>query len=59
MNLGYQEIVVIFIVSLLLFGPKKLPDIARAIARGVREFRNVLREIEEGIEKDRENSKKV
>ncbi len=49
MNLGFQELLVIFLVILLVFGPKKLPQLAQALGKAVREFRNATREIEESI----------
>lgn len=55
--LGFNEILIILIIVLLLFGGKKIPELMRGLGRGVREFNdaksNVRREIEEGIsEKD-------
>lgn len=49
MNLGFQELLLIFFVALLLFGPKKLPELARGLGRAVREFRNAMRDVEEGL----------
>ncbi len=49
MNLGFQELLVIFLVILLVFGPKKLPQLAQALGKAVREFRNATREIEESF----------
>jgi sec-independent protein translocase protein TatA len=49
--LGTQEIVLILIVVLLLFGGKKIPELMRGLGKGVREFNdaksNVKKEIEE------------
>lgn len=57
--LGFNEIIVILIIVLLLFGGRKIPELMRGLGRGVREFNdaknNVRKEIEEGIsEKDRD-----
>jgi sec-independent protein translocase protein TatA len=54
---GTQEMIIIGIIILLLFGGRKIPELMRGLGRGVREFNdaksNVKREIEEGIkEKD-------
>jgi sec-independent protein translocase protein TatA len=50
---GTQEIIIIAIVILLLFGGRKIPELMRGLGRGVREFNdaksNVKKEIEEGI----------
>jgi sec-independent protein translocase protein TatA len=40
-SLGPAEILVILVVALLVFGPNKMPEIGRQLARGVREFRRV------------------
>ena len=40
-SLGPLEILVIFIVALLVFGPNKLPEIARQVGKGLAEFRKV------------------
>jgi sec-independent protein translocase protein TatA len=55
--LGFNEILIILIIVLLLFGGKKIPELMRGLGRGVREFNdaknNVRKEIEEGLsEKD-------
>lgn len=51
--LGFNEILVIMIIVLLLFGGKKIPELMRGLGRGVREFNdaknNVRKEIEEGL----------
>lgn len=51
--LGFNEIIVILIIVLLLFGGRKIPELMRGLGRGVREFNdaknNVRKEIEEGL----------
>jgi sec-independent protein translocase protein TatA len=46
-SFGGQEIVVILAVVLLLFGAKRLPELARSLGQGVKEFRKSVREISE------------
>lgn len=41
MNLGPAEIAVVFLVALLVFGPKKLPELSRQIGRGMKELRSL------------------
>lgn len=58
MSLGWNEILLILLVILLLFGGRKIPELMRGLGKGIREFNdaksNVRREIEEGInEKER------
>ncbi|HZH64081.1 MAG TPA: twin-arginine translocase TatA/TatE family subunit [Flavisolibacter sp.] len=55
--LGFNEILIILVIVLLLFGGKKIPELMRGLGKGVREFNdaksNVRKELEEGInEKD-------
>ena len=45
-GLGMGEIVLIFLVVLLLFGAKRLPEIGSALGKGIREFKGSVREIE-------------
>ncbi|MCP4725931.1 MAG: twin-arginine translocase TatA/TatE family subunit [bacterium] len=48
-GLGTQEIIVIFLVLLLLFGGKKLPELAKGLGKGIKEFKKATTEIEEDI----------
>ena len=45
-GLGMGELVLIFLVVLLLFGAKRLPEIGSALGKGIREFKGSVREIE-------------
>jgi len=57
-NLGFQELLVIGLVVLVLFGGKKIPEFMRGLGRGVREFNdaknNVRKELEDGMS-DKDN----
>jgi sec-independent protein translocase protein TatA len=48
-GLGTGEILLIFLVVLLLFGAKKLPEVGSALGKGIREFKSSIREIESEI----------
>jgi sec-independent protein translocase protein TatA len=50
-GLGWPEIILIFAVILLLFGAKRLPDVAKSLGRGIQEFKKASREIQSDIEK--------
>lgn len=57
--LGFNEILIILVIVLLLFGAKKIPELMRGVGKGMREFsdakNNVRKEMEEGMkEKDKE-----
>ncbi len=50
MSFGPWEIVIIFLVVLLLFGGKKLPELAKGLGKGLREFKNASRDIKKEVE---------
>lgn len=56
MGLGMQEILVIALVVLLLFGGKKIPELMRGLGKGVKSFKEGLNDLEEKEKK--ENTKK-
>jgi sec-independent protein translocase protein TatA len=41
-NIGWQGLVVILIILLLVFGPKRLPEMGRSLGRGMREFKDSI-----------------
>ena len=51
---GYQELIVIFLLVLLLFGGRKIPEIARGLGKGIREFRKAKDDIRDAIEREDE-----
>ena len=48
-GMGMQELIVIFVIALLIFGPKKLPEIGRSLGRSLGEFRRASEELKEGL----------
>ncbi|HRI19840.1 MAG TPA: twin-arginine translocase TatA/TatE family subunit [Panacibacter sp.] len=57
-NLGFQEILLIAVVVLVLFGGRKIPEFMKGLGKGIREFNdaknNVKKELEDGMnEKDK------
>lgn len=48
-NLGATEIILIVLVILLLFGAKKIPELARGIGKGMSEFKKGLKDVEDEI----------
>lgn len=51
-NLGFEELLLILAIALIVVGPSKLPDLARAIGRGYAEFRRAMDELKQTIEQD-------
>ena len=45
LGMGGTELVVVFVAVLLLFGPKKLPELARGLGKGIREFKKASSEV--------------
>lgn len=59
-NLGFWEIVIIALVVLLLFGGKKIPELMRGLGKGVKNFKEGMKEVENDvndIKKDIESDK--
>ena len=48
-GIGTQELLIIFLIVLLLFGANRIPEIARSMGKGIRDFKRATREIEEDI----------
>ena len=49
-NLGFPEILLILVVVLLLFGAKRIPEIAGSFGKGIREFKRSLNDAKDAIE---------
>jgi sec-independent protein translocase protein TatA len=57
-GLGIQELIVIFLIILVLFGAKKLPEMGRGLGRGIREFKRATERVTDD-EEDETEPKKV
>ena len=53
-GMGMGELIVILIVALLFLGPDKLPGMAKAVGKGIRELRRHTRDLEDTLERDAE-----
>ncbi len=62
-NLGFQELVVIFTLALLILGPRKLPELGRSLGKGIGEFKRATNEWkrtwEEEVEVEKRNLQKT
>jgi len=48
-GIGMPELIIIMVIALIVIGPSKLPDLARAIGKGLAEFRKASQEIKESL----------
>jgi TatA/E family protein of Tat protein translocase len=49
-GIGFQEMLIILVVVLIFFGPKRLPELAKSIGKGIAEFKKASDEVRKGIE---------
>jgi sec-independent protein translocase protein TatA len=56
--IGMPELILIFVVALLVFGPKKLPELGKSLGKGLAEFRKASDELKKTIEDEIENGKR-
>ena len=51
-NIGAPELILILLVIFVFFGAKKIPEIAKGLGQGIREFRKAARDIQEEVNKE-------
>ena len=51
-SIGAPELILIFIVALLVFGPRKLPELGRALGKGISEFRRATSDLKDTLERE-------
>ncbi|MCW8849154.1 MAG: twin-arginine translocase TatA/TatE family subunit [Melioribacteraceae bacterium] len=56
-SLGATEIILIIVAIILLFGAKKIPELAQGIGKGMKEFKKAVKEVEEDITEIKEEVK--
>nr|WP_269438162.1 TatA/E family twin arginine-targeting protein translocase [Phosphitispora fastidiosa] len=49
-GLGFQELALILVIALVIFGPRKLPEVGRAMGRALNEFRSASKDIQKEID---------
>ncbi len=57
-GIGPQEILVILLIVLLLFGAKKIPEVARGLGKGIREFKKAAKDIQDEVKIEEEKESK-
>jgi sec-independent protein translocase protein TatA len=58
-NLGAGEIILILLVILILFGAKKIPELAKGLGKGMSEFKKGLKDVESEIKDADKDSNKI
>jgi TatA/E family protein of Tat protein translocase len=53
-GIGMPELIIILIIALIVIGPSKLPDMARALGKGMAEFKKATQEIKDNLDLDQE-----
>ncbi len=51
-DIGMQELIIIFIVALLVFGPKKLPELGKTLGKGIAELKRSMHGIKEQVDSE-------
>ena len=49
-QLGFTELLVILMIVLLVFGAKRLPEMGSALGKGIREFKNSIKEVKDSVD---------
>ena len=58
-SIGAPELIFIFLIALLVFGPRKLPGLGRAIGRSLGEFRRATNDLKSSLEREVEAAEKA
>ena len=58
-NIGIPGLILILVLALIIFGPKKLPEIGRAFGQTLREFKKSARDLSSDVMEDEEPKKKL
>ncbi len=56
-NIGFPELIIILVLALVIFGPKKLPEVGKAIGSGLKEFKKATSDLQKAIEFDDDEPK--
>ena len=51
-SLGFPELIVIFVIALIIFGPRKLPEIGRSLGKGLAEFKKASNDLRSTLEEE-------
>lgn len=54
-SLGVPELIIIFVVALIVFGPRKLPELGKSLGKGIAEFKKASNELQNTLEQEIRN----
>ena len=58
-NIGFGELLLIVLVIMIFFGPKRIPDFAKSLGKGIAEFRKAMRDVQSELTKPEEPKKPI
>lgn len=58
-DVGLPELIVIFVVALLVFGPKRLPELAKSLGKGLGELKRAFQDVKDQVETEFEEADKT
>ena len=58
-DIGLQELIIIFLVALLVFGPKKLPELAKSLGKGLGELKRAFQDVKDQVETEFDETDKT
>ena len=53
-SIGFPELLVILVVAVLLFGGKKIPEVAKGLGEGIKNFKNALKHEEQNVDEKKQ-----
>jgi len=56
--IGWSELLIIFFIILIVFGPRKLPEVAEAFGKSIQKFKKASREVQDEVKMSIEDEKK-
>ena len=51
-NIGMPELIIIFVIALIIFGPRKLPELGRSLGKSINEFKRASNELKNTLDEE-------